>query len=331
MYKSERFYSLQTRTALTGMTAPKARVNYGVPSVTTIEKIVNKFQLNKWLVETSVRYALKNFGDIMSKAKGSLDDGSVYENAIEIVNDYMDGEGSSAATRGTEIHDTISEYLLGNPLPSVLVVSKETQEKVIENLSGWMAEKRMAGWEVWKIEHPFARVVDDGIAYGGRIDLILRRPVADSKSREVFKYEYMTVDFKSQKKNKSGYNFYTEWPAQLAAYTKAMVPHTTYSSDGTYLVNVIVDAEDGSFHERDYSTPEKKQAAWDLFERMALLWYMYEEYPIDDVIKAYNESMVNGAQGISSELTPVDSEYNSNILKPQLSTLNERPFKSLNG
>lgn len=270
-----RFYSLVTGKALEGVTPSKAPAQYGVPSVTTINGIVNKYILNDWLIRKAVREALVNGWTYTrdAEASGSETDAAT-DIAVDNIMNWMETDGKTAANRGSEIHDTICAELELQPTPSVKEISTDLQSAIITNLRAFMADMGQNGFTPLKIEEEVVYSNMDDIGYGGRIDLVLSDK---NESR------FIVLDWKSQKKNGS-YNYYPEWRAQLAAYARAFVGSDWINDSNTTIMSVIIDAETGAFVPRTYGGDKDLDAAWNLFEAMAKLWYRYNKYPIESVI-----------------------------------------------
>jgi hypothetical protein len=154
------------------------------PSVTTIDKVVNKPGLNKWLQE----------GLLLAYASLPRNPGETEDAFIQRVIEDADKQREDAAQFGTGVHDAIANHLNGQPYDSKykpFVESFKTQIQLTE---------------IEQVEKSFAT-----LQYGGRIDC-----VAQINGIQAI------LDFKTQEIKNGKLKVYRSWGRQLVAYADAL-------------------------------------------------------------------------------------------------------------
>lgn len=234
-----------------GTTLREARKLGLYPSVTTVLQVVSKYQLEMWKQREAAKAAalvaiqnpLAEFND---------------EWAADVINTAAKERMEATADVGTEIHDALERYGMGQDVAPEWLPACEAVNALILEKTGY-------GIRDFDNEVSFC---DTDHGYAGKCDLSGHGWVIDYKSK----------DAKDIKPNMRG------WPdqaEQLAAYARGLeMPATS-----TRIANVFV----ARAHDGDGPWPcawfeHKDDHAWDRFSLALTLWQVSKKYgPLFDV------------------------------------------------
>lgn len=173
------------------VTLRDARDGNLVPSVTTILKVLHKEALVNWLIEQAVLACLTS-----PRKEGEADDAFV--NRVLHVERVQDQESTIAKDKGTEIHNAMEDYFIGQG------------DQIPEDLKPWIMPA------IEKLETYGSLVASEkilvGAGYAGKTDLILEAPDC-----------FWIWDFKSSKNlpDPAKGGAWMEHRLQLSGYAKA--------------------------------------------------------------------------------------------------------------
>lgn len=138
-----------------------------VPGVTTVLKVIDKPALVQWAADQTAAYAVVNVDNLLSRtqeqgfgflryfSKRTPKEGDPLRQAHQyVLND--------AAELGTNTHDWIEAYLLGEELPDI---ESPEMEEMIEVFLEWFDEHEVS------VNHSESTVYNPALGYAGTLDL----------------------------------------------------------------------------------------------------------------------------------------------------------------
>ena len=154
-----------------------------VPSVTEILKVADKPGLNKWLIDQH----------ILSALTVPRDESLASDELIKLIRKDANEQSKLAREKGSEIHDALERFFLGNPSTYHFVEYSDIFDAAKQALLDEFGE------QVWIPEKPFA----SPLGYGGKCDI--HCPIA-------------IIDFKTTDKPLDGLKCWDEHKMQGSAY-----------------------------------------------------------------------------------------------------------------
>ena len=222
-----------------------------VSSVTTICKVINRPDLNRYKAEQYV---------VAARTLPKLPD--EFEDAfIQRVIKDAHTHSQNAAEVGSAIHDAIAQWLM-YPKAHGPDYWEHTQR-----FGKWFREHVCTADKV-HVEETFAS--KDLGGYGGRVDMWGRLLTGDLFVADIKTQVVPTVTPKTKPPYRK-VKYYKEWPIQLAAYGRAV-----HGEKPHQLINLVLDREDATFLEAktwDYSS-----RYWNAFKDTFRLWRYMEDF-----------------------------------------------------
>jgi hypothetical protein len=223
-----------------------ARQENLLPSSTTINGIIDKPQLSKWLKEQIAKAAM-NYPPL---------EGEEVEGYCKRLNNLAYKETSSAAEYGTRFHKAAEDYFNGKELDEEFSLQLQP---IIE----WKEEK---GIRFDQLEQPFACKKH---GFGGTIDIVASNPSGAK----------MIIDYKTRKSHPS-YPMKPYGPElwQLGSYAVGAYGEEAVLNMEVHAVNIFVSStEAGRVEIRGYKPEEVKQG-WLLFQAISEVWFKIKKY-----------------------------------------------------
>jgi len=233
-----------------------------LPSVTTIQGILDKPGLNNWKVDQH----LQTFLDLMymdntgcNVALGEIEPEWDDEKILKFIKGRTQERLDLAPKAGTDIHQVLEDYFTGSGFPDVgteLTICKNVEQGLRAN--GILALNM--GCEKY--------FTDDSIGYAGCADVI------------TIEGDSWVIDYKSKQeasKFKPGKMAYPEHAQQLAAYGKAFF-------DGKFrAANIFICLETGEidFHEHSW---EELERGFEVFKHALEIYKITKYNPLEDKI-----------------------------------------------
>lgn len=226
-----------------------------VPSVTTIQRILDKPALNAWRCEMAVIAALT----LTREPDEPLD--AFAKRVAEDADTIRD----TAADKGKLIHAACEDYArqwLANDGWVKLDDQSPIYEHMVHFQNWWNAN-------VIEVESVEQVVVSPLFGYAGTRDLRARLIGVNTLGSLD---SWTTLDFKSQKIRNGKPVFYDEWAQQLAAYDCADAGTDT-------LMSVVISSGEPMPVMTKVWTPVEKHKALDVWGALVHLWYVLKDYP----------------------------------------------------
>lgn len=214
-----------------------------MPSVTTVLGVLNKHALNNWKIDQHLSIAW----DVPSPGPMTKDEW------IAEVKRRTELEMDKAPSAGTDFHDSLEKFLLGDLPPE--------HDDYAACTAAFEAVAQGTGLssDDWIAEAPFVC----GVGFGGKCDL---------HSEQGWGW---VIDYKTKReaaKFKPGKMVYDEHRMQAAAYREGLgMPHARCA-------NVFICLETGEidFHEHQ---PEELDHGWRLFSHALDIWKLQNGFP----------------------------------------------------
>lgn len=204
-----------------------------LPSITTILKVINKPELQSWIVDNAINSALTL----------PIIDGEPPDAFKERVREDADRQSREAMNWGTRIHDAIEQYLMNGsmPEPEVYDFVWPTIEWLLKNMES------QAECEVY--------VGSQELGFAGRLDLRCQLKLTG----------WTVCDFKSQRVRKAP-AFYPENALQLVAYSRLCRDFGIWPK----MLSIVIDSQKpGPPHIKLWDSPEYH---WQMFQHAYELW-----------------------------------------------------------
>lgn len=213
------------------------------PSVTNVISLLDRPSLRAW---QSTQYILSAL--TLPRLPGESDD----DFALRVVDDG-EAERRQAADEGSELHDAIASYLMGER--SGLYQSDWSQH--MRAFDAWWSG---SGFRCLDAEHRF---VNREHGYAGMVDCVATTSHAPESYEDL-----VIIDWKSQKTAPGKkVTFYDEWAMQLAAYA-----HTP----GIRLVSVVISrTEPGRIELKEWGDRDRW---WACYHAALCLWKLRVDY-----------------------------------------------------
>jgi hypothetical protein len=217
-----------------------------LPSVTTIQKEIDKPFLTMWRIEQAIKAALAN----PQRFDGESEDQHILR-ISRAANAIVD----DAAKRGTLIHEAIEQYINFGSVTEDTVI-----RPLIEPYIAWHNEN------VESIDYTEKTVVNKRVGYAGRLDLKFK---ARGRGRCI-------VDFKSRKRGSDGkLAIYDENGEQLSAYREADTEAGNERAERC--LSIIINSETPDI--RVHEWPEEELVTyWQAFQHLVSRWQLLKNY-----------------------------------------------------
>ena len=217
-----------------------------LPSVTTIQKEIDKPFLTMWRIEQAIKAALAN----PQRFDGESEDQHILR-ISRAANAIVD----DAAKRGTLIHEAIEQYINFGSITEDSVI-----RPLIEPYIAWHKEN------VESIDYTEKAVVNRRVGYAGRLDLKFK---ARGRGRCI-------VDFKSRKRGSDGkLAVYEENFEQLEAYRRADAESGNERAERLLTIVINSEVPDIRVHEWPEDDAEK---VWRAFCHLVERWKIVKDY-----------------------------------------------------
>ncbi len=213
-----------------------------LPSITTILKVINRPELQSWIVDNAINSALTL----------PIIDGEPPDAFKERVREDADRQSREAMNWGTRVHDAIEDYLLNgidgcNPDLDLVPFVEPTILWLEQNLEKIISVESYVGCPK--------------IGVAGRLDL-----------HAVFKdFGEGLCDFKTQRMRKGNAVFYKEWLKQLSAYN-----HLLPTPQTDTLLSIVIDSSQPGLPQ--IKKWDNIEQAWKLFLYAFELWKDQKDY-----------------------------------------------------
>ncbi len=195
--RSVHYYDLEGNPAY-GASVIQARKNNYLPSITTVNGIIDKYNLGIWKQEQAIKATLEALQEYRFNGVNELNIGN-WE-LVKLINIMLKENTLKAAEFGSLIHKMIENYLNKTWNGKDNEFAKNPKWEVVKK---WI-DKNIEG--SYELEKSFG---NKHLGFGGRIDFI-----GTVKGQKVF------IDFKTQKIKKGKPHYWEEMGYQLAAYRK---------------------------------------------------------------------------------------------------------------
>lgn len=227
-------------------TLREARKENLYPSATTINGILDKPQLTKWIKEQVGKAAFHN----------PPIEGEEPEGYCKRINNLAYRETSQAADYGTRFHAAAENYFNGEKLD-------EEFRLQLEPIIEWKESK---GISFDKREYSFA---SEKHGFGGCIDI-----VASNQSGTK-----MIVDYKTRKSHPN-YKMtpYGQEICQIGAYSCGYYGEEAVLNNEVFGVNIFVSSTEPGRVEIYGYKPEEVKKGWQLFKAISEVWFKIKKY-----------------------------------------------------
>ena len=227
-------------------TLRQARKENLYPSSTTINSILDKPQLNKWIKESALKTAFDNIPL----------EGESIEGYVKRISNLAYKETSTAADYGTRFHAAAENFFNGEPMDEEF---RPQLEPIIE----W---KKSKGISFDEREYSFASPEH---GFGGCIDIVASN---ESGAR-------MIADFKTRKSNPN-YKMkpYGQEIVQIGSYATGYYGEQAVLNNEIFGVNIFVSSTEPGRVEIHGYPPEEVNAGWKLFQAISEVWFKVKSY-----------------------------------------------------